>query len=89
MQLLEYVGNNIPATIALFAVFVALGRLVQKVSDMEAAQRVIFEKMDGLDKHVRNGLSAKAAEHDARLAAMEAICRERHAHDSRAPGHVV
>jgi hypothetical protein len=86
VQLLEYIGNNIPATIALFAVFVALGRLVQKVSDMEAAQKIIFDKMDGLDRHVRNGLSEKAAQHDARIAAMEAICRERHDH---APGRVV
>jgi hypothetical protein len=88
MQLLEYIGNNIPATIALFAVFVALGRLVQKVSDMETAQKVLFEKMDGLDKHVRNGLSSKAAEHDAQIAALAAVCRERHGHEG-APGHVV
>ena len=88
MQLLEYVGNNIPATIALFAVFIALGRLVQKVSDMETAQKVLFEKMDGLDKHVRNGLSSKTAEHDAQIAALAAVCRERHGHEG-APGHVV
>lgn len=89
MQALEYIGNNLPATIALFAVFVALGRLIQKVADIEKAQTVIFEKVEGLDRHVRNGLSAKAAEHDARLATIEAVCRERRAHDMAAPGRVV